>query len=202
MEYYSKYSYEREVTEENIKENERESVDMMLYAAAAAAGTSTIAMAAWANKLGGIMLIMEQWRVQVFLLLNCLLLAIFLTSLRSSSSSASSIHHNQPHQKSISPEPKSNLEIPSEKRAETAAKVTMDVNEEEDTKEKRGSEVRDLHDDDDDDEQSQSLLLSKEELNERAEAFIAMFREHLVRDAAIEVRDLHFGFNHHRTITC
>ncbi|CAN0857571.1 hypothetical protein LINGRAHAP2_LOCUS6810 [Linum grandiflorum] len=151
------------------------------------AGTSTIAMAAWGKNMREMMLIMDQWRVHVFLLLNFLLLAIFLISLLSSS--AFSTMHTEPE----SNRRKSQVE-PEPKRAEEAGiRVTMNVNE--DAKEKCGSRVDQHHDNDDED---QSLLLSNEELNERAEAFIAMFREHLVRDAAIEVRDMHLG----STIIC
>ncbi|CAL1357874.1 unnamed protein product [Linum trigynum] len=163
---YSHYAYDREVTTE--MEQEEKWAHLIVYVAA---GGTTVALAC-ANKLGAMLLITERWRVQVFLLLNFLLLAIFLTSLRSASPASVP---PQPRQQKQSCSGRSESEPCSESRVAeiraTEKKESSGV-----VKEKVENELSEGGDEEE--------KLTKEELNERAEAFIAKFREHLVRDAA------------------
>ncbi|KAM7506677.1 hypothetical protein LguiA_017130 [Lonicera macranthoides] len=109
--------------------------------------------------------IFEQWRVWVFLVLNLLLLAILFTSTCSSTTVES----------------KADDERGSNDLAELKIEVVEPsvlevVEEDEDCSGRR--EERECGSGVEDEERK-----SKEELNERAEAFIAMFRQHLVSDA-------------------
>ncbi|XP_019161806.1 PREDICTED: uncharacterized protein LOC109158328 [Ipomoea nil] len=99
----------------------------------------------------------EQWRVLVFLALNLLLLAILFTSTRP----------NSP------PETLINTPIISCTTAEEADEAAIEKEAEAEAEEDAEDPVDDL----------KSADMSKEELNERAEAFIAMFRQHLASDA-------------------
>ncbi|CAI0455764.1 unnamed protein product [Linum tenue] len=162
---YSYYACEGEVTTEG--EQDEKWAHLIVYAAA---GGTTVALAC-AKRLGAMLLMMERWRVQVFLLLNFLLLAIFLTSLRSTSPASIP---PKPRQQKQSCGGRSESEPCSEIRVaeirETESKESSGV-----VKEKLENELSEGDD---------GEKLTKEELNERAEAFIAKFREHLVRDAA------------------
>ncbi|CAL1392015.1 unnamed protein product [Linum trigynum] len=163
---YSYYACEGEVTTEG--EQDEKWTHLIVYAAA---GGTTVALAC-AKRLGAILLIMERWRVQVFLLLNFLLLAIFLTSLRSSSPAPIPPKSRQEKQSCSG---RSESESGSESQV---AEIRATENKESSgvVKEKVENELSEGGDEEE--------KLTKEELNERAEAFIAKFREHLVRDAA------------------
>ncbi|KAL3525984.1 hypothetical protein ACH5RR_014356 [Cinchona calisaya] len=134
----------------------------------------------------------EQWRVVVFLALNLLLLAILFTSPSPPASS------NEP----TSQESYDNVDFKVEGRNKRKDQCTS-----------RPSMISEANDDNDEDcmgdrlkflkcrskrenhehviekkiledtTKNQAHELSKEELNERAEAFITMFRQHLVSDA-------------------
>lgn len=102
----------------------------------------------------------EQWRVLVFLALNLLLLAILFTSTRPNS--------NYPPQTLNTP---------------ISSTISEEANEAAIEKESEPEPEEDADPDPIDDLKSADNM-SKEELNERAEAFIAMFRQHLASDAS------------------
>ncbi|KAG8635085.1 uncharacterized protein LOC110605668 [Manihot esculenta] len=129
---------------------------------------ATLAMACLKSIL--VMFFVKQWPARVFLILNIVLLAIFFTSLRSSSS------ENQ--------ETRCNAEVniqENKRRKQCGWSATAKANSECQEMGKRERVAEEI-------EQairveSEDQKLSKEELNERVEAFIAMFRQHLVSDA-------------------
>ncbi|XP_057947786.1 uncharacterized protein LOC131143476 [Malania oleifera] len=133
------------------------------------------------------MCLVEQWRAWVFLTLNLLLLAILLTSVQFSSEE----EKQESTEKEITVESKKvNVAIIQQSSTTATKKASQECHD-------RSEEAREpnLHcelDDSsrggkqsqvEDDEEQQQFQLSKEELHERVEAFIAMFRRHLVLDA-------------------
>ncbi|GAV73079.1 DUF761 domain-containing protein, partial [Cephalotus follicularis] len=132
-----------------------------------------------------VMFFIEQWRVWIFLLLNIILLAIFITSMRSSSSEIQESNNNV----------EMNIQRKKwRKQCKLPAKVEG-CNDCQQLHETRDCEIKQKleHEHEQvEDNNSEPQRLSKEELNERVEAFIAMFRQHLVSDA-IKVFDSLFG---------
>ena len=112
-----------------------------------------------------LLFLVEQWRAWVFLVLNIVLLAIFFTSMNPNSSQ---ISHQEISMKNGSKVEacKEDQLLKSKKRSKT-----------EEAEEKLEKEVVV------EEENGEPPKLSKEELNERVEAFIAMFRQHLALDA-------------------
>ncbi|XP_059295271.1 uncharacterized protein LOC132048382 [Lycium ferocissimum] len=125
----------------------------------------------------------EQWRVIAFIALNLLLLAILFTSrttpttpiVETSQESISSNTTESKFEEREVKECKKHLVPCVEEVSEEA--ITKDVKEEY-TTDKRENREEELHDSMDEPQQ-----ISMEELNERAEAFITMFRQHLISDA-------------------
>ncbi|XP_021297727.1 uncharacterized protein LOC110426753 [Herrania umbratica] len=116
--------------------------------------------------------LVEQWRAWVFLVLNLVLLAIFFTSVN-------------PITSTQNPESKNNDE--ETKKQSRHCKLSNEVEAcKQDPVEsnKRSNEAEGKLEKEAAVEQNNELpKLSKEELNERVEAFIAMFRQHLAADA-------------------
>ncbi|KAG8637942.1 uncharacterized protein LOC110602521 [Manihot esculenta] len=153
----------------NGSEHEDDYVNKILFGAGA-----TLAMACLKRLL--VMVFVEQWRSRVFLILNLVLLAIFFTSVHSSSSEN---RESSCDERKIQEKKRKKQCVWSEE-AETQGECeqigTRDEDEDED-KDKDKNELEHVKVD------SEDQQLSKEELNERVEAFIAMFRQHLVSDA-------------------
>ncbi|XP_009604058.1 uncharacterized protein LOC107828660 [Nicotiana tabacum] len=126
----------------------------------------------------------EQWRVIAFLALNLLLLAILFTS--RSTPITPIVEETSPE--CISNTTKSKIE---KRRVEECKKplVVPSVDEvsEEETKDVKEDytiiDNKENREDQLDDSIDETQQISMEELNERAEAFIAMFRQHLISDA-------------------
>ncbi|TMW83442.1 hypothetical protein EJD97_001655 [Solanum chilense] len=122
----------------------------------------------------------EQWRLIAFLALNLLLLAILFTSTTNTPTTpiveTTSNNTNQSKTEvKVGKECKKPI-VPCVEEA-----ITKDVKEEyPKITEKKENKKEQLLDDDSIEEAQQ---ISMEELNERAEAFIAMFRQHLISDA-------------------
>ncbi|KAK4409899.1 Paired amphipathic helix protein Sin3-like 2 [Sesamum angolense] len=118
------------------------------------------------------------WRVWAFLALNLLLLAILFTS-------KSQIPANE-----IDEETDGDLEFDSKKRIRLQSRPVISVNDGSENVKLLNSgecpEYERSNVEDDGKEEAQEQL-SKEELNQRVEAFITMFRQHLVSDAKDEV---------------
>ncbi|KAI5341068.1 PREDICTED: ABC transporter F [Prunus dulcis] len=130
--------------------------------------------------------LMEQWRAWVFLVLNLILLAILFTPI----SSTSNFDQNQQCSSNNSnAEVVENIE-PKNKRREyyrcpSSEQAVEDVKEcDEEICKKRSTSVENEEEGFED----QTEEVSKEALNERVEAFIVMFRQHLVSDARNESR--------------
>ncbi|XP_017974782.1 PREDICTED: uncharacterized protein LOC18601377 [Theobroma cacao] len=116
--------------------------------------------------------LVEQWRAWVFLVLNLVLLAIFLTSVNPITSTQNpESKNNDEETKKQSGDCKSSNEV------EACKQDPVESN-------KRSNEAEGKLEKEAAVEQNNELpKLSKEELNERVEAFIAMFRQHLASDA-------------------
>ncbi|KAI4347647.1 hypothetical protein L6164_008439 [Bauhinia variegata] len=124
--------------------------------------------------------LVEQWRAWVFLVLNLILLAIFFMSMMPSCWIMSTRREGNDQEGKVGKmKMKSSCGCP---RAEEGAEEEfckeqyriIDVNNEENEEEEE---------EDEDENEEEEEEVSKEELNERVEAFIAMFRQHLVSDA-------------------
>ncbi|CAJ1946874.1 unnamed protein product [Sphenostylis stenocarpa] len=129
--------------------------------------------------------LVEQWRAWVFLILNVILLAILFMSMRPtnldhSSESESSVEEVRSDKKEIKRPSGSSQEIEEGKdcyikqswsSTSTSTSSNTYVHVENEVAEEAEEE-----------EEEQVPVLSKEELNERVEAFIAMFRQHLISD--------------------
>ncbi|KAK8710206.1 hypothetical protein V6N13_145543 [Hibiscus sabdariffa] len=150
--------------------------------------TAGIAVLVVCLKRALLLFLVQQWRSWVFLVLNLVLLAIFFTSMNPNSSQISG-------QQEIN------------KKDEETKKKTGDLNEAEACKEEEEEEDHHHHgvvnskkrgkseeveetvekelmvEEEEEEENIEALKLSKEELNERVEAFISMFRQHLASDA-------------------
>ncbi|CAN6708709.1 unnamed protein product [Malus baccata var. baccata] len=123
--------------------------------------------------------LMEQWRASVFLLLNLVLLAIVFTSI---SSGTSNIDRNRDCENDKGEGIKSNRDC------QSAPQAVEEVKECEDemckSSARGGGESEQERDEDDTEEEEEEVRkLSEEDLNEKVEAFIVMFRQHLVSDA-------------------
>ncbi|KAL3346804.1 hypothetical protein AABB24_025309 [Solanum stoloniferum] len=130
----------------------------------------------------------EQWRVVAFIALNLLLLAILFTS--TSTTPTTPIVETSTESSSSNTTTESKIEVKVGKECNkpvvpcvediSEVAITKDVKEEyPKITDKRENQKEQLLDDSIDEAQQ----ISMEELNERAEAFIAMFRQHLISDA-------------------
>ncbi|KAK7266248.1 hypothetical protein RIF29_18890 [Crotalaria pallida] len=126
--------------------------------------------------------LIEQWRAWVFLVLNVILLAILFMSMRPSYKGGSS------ESKTSAEEAK---DIKKEKKGQCDECSHQEIEEGKECYKKQcwSSSTTHVHvqnetyeDEEEEEEEEQVPLLSKEELNERVEAFIAMFRQHLISD--------------------
>ncbi|KAJ0098745.1 hypothetical protein Patl1_22052 [Pistacia atlantica] len=118
------------------------------------------------------LILIEQWRLWVFLVLNLVLLAIFFTSVHSTSRDEQALesHGNVKSKKQCGG--CENVEEMSDNKQECVEVLEAErLNE----NEQEGIVVED--------DCEEGPRLSKEELNERVEAFIATFRQHLILDA-------------------
>ncbi|OMO52761.1 hypothetical protein COLO4_36996 [Corchorus olitorius] len=117
-------------------------------------------------KITLLLFLVEQWRAWVFLVLNIVLLAIFFTS----SSTSTQSQESKGEMKK-----RGNCRLPIDEvlEAKKRRNESSDIDEEK-VEEKVVEKINEGHD---------PLKLSKEELNERVEAFIAMFRQQLASDA-------------------
>lgn len=127
--------------------------------------------------------LVEQWRAWVFLVLNLILLAILFMSLRPRSSA---------NEGSKAEEVKNDdkTKTKKKKKDKKASELCEQVMEDGKDCYKEECWVSDFENDVKDEEEEEDVVvmeevprLSKEELNERVEAFIANFRQHLVSDA-------------------
>jgi len=129
--------------------------------------------------------LVEQWRAWVFLILNVILLAILFISLR-----PANLDHSSETESRVG-------EVKSDnKEKKRPSGVSQETQEGKDCYMKQSwtststssntyvhveNEVAE-EDEEEEEEEEQVPVLSKEELNERVEAFIAMFRQHLISD--------------------
>ncbi|TXG59051.1 hypothetical protein EZV62_016880 [Acer yangbiense] len=179
--------------ENKIEAKEREFGDESIYTVLFTAGTALL-MACLKRFI--MMFFIEQWRLWVFLLLNVVLLAIFFTSMPSSKTTTTtttktSTQDQESEEKiNITKKPQGGCgpeseEIDDHVNVEKCEKKLESKRSEENDHQKQSIEegVNENENEDDDDEEEETSRLSKEELNERVEAFIATFRKHLVSDA-------------------
>ncbi|KAL6287942.1 hypothetical protein ACE6H2_012332 [Prunus campanulata] len=160
---------------------ERELQEYIVHTVLFTAGAAVLM--ACVNRVILMVFLMEQWRAWVFLVLNLILLAIVFTPI----SSTSNFDQNQ--QCSSNAEVIENIErkkkrreyyrCPSSEQAVEEVKVC-----DEEICKKRSTSVENEEEGSED----QTEEVSKEALNERVEAFIVMFRQHLESDARNESR--------------
>ncbi|CAK8533591.1 unnamed protein product [Lathyrus sativus] len=146
--------------------------------------------------------LVEKWRSYVFLFLNVILLAILYMSMKPNYWSSRSLE-NESNVEDVKNDDK-------EKKMECEFSQEKEIEEDEECYKKQcwnntSSSTSSIHhvdveneiDEDDDEEIEEDEhveVLSKEELNERVEAFIAMFRKHLISDDKQGE-----NFRHHKT---
>jgi type III secretory pathway component EscV len=162
-------------SERVIEERDHEDDDTM-HTILFTAGTALLMVCL---KRAMITLLVEQWRAWVFLVLNIVLLAILFTSTRSASNENQQCNNNNVAMK---------VERVERKNKNTRLSTWSPPQVEECTKEyKNVIHSKTISDKDEPEERieedTEVPRLSKEELNERVETFIAMFRQHLISDA-------------------
>jgi type III secretory pathway component EscV len=167
MEVRKMQSTER-VTEE--RDHEDDTINTVLFTAGAALLMACL-------KRAMITCLVEQWRAWVFLVLNLVLLAILFTSVRSGAS-----NENQEYCNIVEDVGTKKTERKKNRRHCTRSPQVEEHKDSHEMYRKRSlgniERVEDHHH-----AEANPIRLSKEELNERAETFIAMFRQHLVTDA-------------------
>lgn len=142
------------------------------------AGTLALLMAC--VKCGMPTLLVEQWRAWVFLVLNLVLLAILFTSTRSEEASKETqqCNNNVAMKDERNKKNKSHCSTWSAPEVEECTIECKEIVHSEKIISGGNNEPEEKVEDD-----AEIPRLSKEELNERVETFIAMFRQHLVSDA-------------------
>ncbi|MBA0799594.1 hypothetical protein Gohar_010103 [Gossypium harknessii] len=161
-------------------EEKKENVNTALF-------TAGIAVLLVCLKRALLLFLVQQWRAWVFLVLNLVLLAIFFTSMTPNSSQISQQEMNKNEEEMKKKRGNFNeAEACTEDHQVSNSKQISKSEEVEDLVEKEvvvEEEEEEEEEDEEEEENIEALKLSKEELNERVEAFIAMFRQQLALDA-------------------
>ncbi|XP_057443548.1 uncharacterized protein LOC130735639 [Lotus japonicus] len=118
--------------------------------------------------------LVEQWRAWVFLILNVILLAILFMSMRPVSWDRSAESESDVEEVKDDDKEKRRPCVCSSQEIEEGKECHKDVH-------VLQSETEE-DEEEEEEEEEQVPMLSKEELNARVEAFIAMFRQHLISD--------------------
>ncbi|MBA0712401.1 hypothetical protein Golax_011505 [Gossypium laxum] len=172
-------------------EEKKENVNTALF-------TAGIAVLLVCLKRALLLFLVQQWRAWVFLVLNLVLLAIFFTSMTPNSSQISQQEMNK------------NEEEMKKKRGNfnEAEACTEDHQVSNSKQISKSEEVEDLvekevvvEEEEEEEENIEALKLSKEELNERVEAFIAMFRQQLALDARKGRKQADFSKKKHTNLS-
>ncbi|KAG8482805.1 hypothetical protein CXB51_023971 [Gossypium anomalum] len=171
-------------------EEKKENVNTALF-------TAGIAVLLVCLKRALLLFLVQQWRAWVFLVLNLVLLAIFFTSMTPNSSQISQQEMNK------------NEEEMKKKRGNfNEAKACTEDHQVSNSKQiSKSKEVEDLVEkevvveEEEEEENIETLKLSKEELNERVEAFIAMFRQQLALDARKGRKQADFSKKKHTNLS-
>ncbi|KAE8668623.1 Detected protein of unknown function [Hibiscus syriacus] len=151
-------------------EGKKENVNTALF-------TAGIAVLVVCLKRPLLLFLVQQWRAWVFLVLNLVLLAIFFTSMNPNSSRQQEINKKDEETKKTS----------GGLNEDEVCKEEDHLHQDEVTNSKKRSKSEEIVEKqlvvEKEEENIEALKLSKEELNERVDAFIAMFRQHLASDA-------------------
>ncbi|CAL5185811.1 unnamed protein product [Lathyrus oleraceus] len=134
--------------------------------------------------------LVEKWRSYVFLFLNVILLAILYMSMKPNYWSSRNLENvsdvedvkNDEKEKKMACELSQEREIEEDKECYKTQCWSRSSNSSTSSHHHVDVENEIDEDDDEEDEDEHVEVLSKEELNERVEAFIAMFRKHLISD--------------------
>ena len=179
---------EGEMEEEKREEVQRVTVEMKhgddrTQTVLLTAGTALLI--AWLKRAVMVCLV-EQWRAWVFLALNLVLLAIVFTSARSSATASEDEETKESsdntNNTNTNTNTNSNVEV-AEKEMKKRRKQCRPSGVAEVGNELRSSSEEAERVNEEAAADADTRGLSKEELNERVEAFITMFRQHLVLDA-------------------
>lgn len=149
--------------EESYRESKQVEVEDKDSIGRALLSAGTVLLIAACLKKAVVLFLVEQWRIWVFLVLNLILVAIFFTS---SPASCREIQTHEP----ICKIKQKKIKNRESKEAEKVEKV--EIKQEQMNTEEQIEE-----------EEEEEIGLSKEELNERVEAFIVMFKKQLISDA-------------------
>ncbi|KAK8586889.1 hypothetical protein V6N12_021410 [Hibiscus sabdariffa] len=148
--------------------------------------TAGIAVLVVCLKRALLLFLVQQWRSWVFLVLNLVLLAIFFTSMNPNSSQISDQQEINKKDEETKKKTGGLNEIEACKEEEEENHHHEVVNSKKRGKSEEAEETVEkelMVEEEEEEENIEALKLSKEELNERVEAFIAMFRQHLASDA-------------------
>ncbi|KAJ4707548.1 ABC transporter F family member 4 [Melia azedarach] len=187
--------------EEKRETKEREFGDENMYTVLFTAGTALLMVGL---KRAVMMFFIEQWRFWVFLVLNLVLLAIFFTSMHNpdvQNQEQEGDGDNKRKIKKCGHGGEVNEENEEDKECGYfSCDEQVDEAESNGKNNKlRGGKWNENENEEEAEEEEEELeppspRLSKEELNERVEAFIATFRKHLVLDAR-KGRELHYNYS-------
>ncbi|MBA0649856.1 hypothetical protein Goklo_017370 [Gossypium klotzschianum] len=177
-------------------EGKKENVNTALF-------TAGIAVLLVCLKRALLLFLVQQWRAWVFLVLNLVLLAIFFTSMTPNSSQISQQEMNKNEEEMKKKRGNFNeAEACTEDHQVSNSKQISKSEEVEDLVEKEVVvEEEEEEDDEEEEENIEALKLSKEELNERVEAFIAMFRQQLALDARKGRKQADFSKKKHTNLS-
>ncbi|KAG4182092.1 hypothetical protein ERO13_A09G023300v2 [Gossypium hirsutum] len=174
-------------------EEKKENVNTALF-------TAGIAVLLVCFKRALLLSLVQQWRAWVFLVLNLVLLAIFFTSMTPNSSQISQQEMNKNEEEMKKKRGNfSEAEACTEDHQVSNSKQISKSKEVEDLVEKEV--VVEEEEEEEEEENIETLKLSKEELNERVEAFIAMFRQQLALDARKGRKQADFSKKKHTNLS-
>lgn len=173
-------------------EEKKENVNTALF-------TAGIAFLLVCLKRALLLFLVQQWRAWVFLVLNLVLLAIFFTSMNPNSSQISQQEMNKNEEEMKKKRGNFNeVEACTEdqqqqhQQQQQVVSNSKQISKSEEVEEMVEKEVMV-----EEEENIETLKLSKEELNERVEAFIAMFRQQLALDARKGRKEADFSKKKH-----
>ncbi|XP_022134128.1 coiled-coil domain-containing glutamate-rich protein 1 [Momordica charantia] len=159
--------------EENYRETKQGEVEDKDSMGTVLLSAGTALLMAACLKRAVVLFLVEQWRVWVFLVLNLIVVAIFFTS--------SPSNYRESQDPSVGKKQKKIKDRECKVAEEKVEKVEAKPQEMDKEEEIEEEEIEE--EEEEEEEEDADVGLSKEELNERVEAFIVMFKQQLILDA-------------------